>query len=140
MILGVSGHRPDKVGGYRDNPLRQQCIKAGRDIIELLKPERIITGMALGWDQWMAQLALDLGIKYTAAVPFEGQEKLWPVESQRYYVELLSQADEMHIVSPGGYAAWKMEVRNRWVVDHSDRMLFLLDGSPGGTNNCHNYT
>ena len=48
-----------------------------------------------------------------------------------------------HIVSPGEYAAFKMQVRNEWMVDQlnpaTDLLLAAWDGSPGGTGNCVKY-
>ncbi|WP_188052008.1 hypothetical protein [Azospirillum sp. Sh1] len=32
-----------------------------------------------------------------------------------------------------------MNTRNEWMVDHSDRLLALWDGSQGGTANCVRY-
>jgi uncharacterized phage-like protein YoqJ len=32
-----------------------------------------------------------------------------------------------------------MQTRNKWMVDHSDMVLSLWDGSAGGTANCIEY-
>lgn len=140
MIVGLTGHRPDKLGGYKvPNPLYDRIIAAGRQKLIELAPEKVISGVALGWDQWMAQVCVELGIPFLAAVPFEGQERKWPKDSQDRYRALLAKAAETVIVCPGGYAPWKMQKRNCWMVDHSDFMLACWDGSPGGTRNCLDY-
>lgn len=56
------------------------------------------------------------------------------------YRALRAAAFRVEIVSPGGYAAWKMHERNRWMVDHADHILALWDGGKdGGTANCIEY-
>lgn len=74
-----------------------------------------------------------------AAVPFIGQELKWPQVSQDRYKLLLAKARETVIVSPGGYAAWKMQKRNEFMVDHANLLVAVWDGSPGGTKNCYDF-
>jgi uncharacterized phage-like protein YoqJ len=95
--------------------------------------------MALGVDQWAANIAYKLGIPFIAAVPFEGQEKAWPEQSQKVFNILIGKVAEVVIVSPGGYTAYKMQVRNEWMVDRADKVIAIWDGTPGGTGNCVNY-
>lgn len=138
MVVAGTGHRPNKLGGYGVAAERRVLNTALRSL-EHLKPERVISGMALGWDQALARAAIDLGIPFVAAVPFEGQERMWPEHSRRRFRELLAQASETVIVSPGSYSANAMQVRNIWMVDHCDRVLALWNGSTGGTHNCITY-
>lgn len=92
----------------------------------------------LGWDQAFAQAAVDLGIPYIAAVPFEGFESTWPIASQDRFYDLRDKAAEVEIVSPyPGTVA--MQRRNEWMVDYADRICALWDGSWGGTFNCVRY-
>jgi uncharacterized phage-like protein YoqJ len=140
MIVAFTGHRPDKLGGYKlPNPT---YIKVCRDIDLLLKelnPEKVISGMALGVDQWAANIAYKLGIPFVAAIPFEGQELAWPEASQKTYRVLRKLASEEIIVSSGGYSADKMQVRNIWMVDNCESLIAVWDGSKGGTGNCVEY-
>jgi len=48
-------------------------------------------------------------------------------------------ADGVVVVSEGGYSARNMQRRNEWMVDHSDKVLAVWDGSNGGTGNCVAY-
>ncbi len=140
MIVAFTGHRPDKLGGYKLP--NDTYIKVCRDIDWLLKelnPEKVISGMALGVDQWAAHIAYKLGIPFVAAIPFEGQEMAWPEASQKTYRILRKLASEEVIVSPGGYSADKMQVRNIWMVDNCDSLIAVWDGSKGGTGNCVEY-
>lgn len=140
MIVAFTGHRPNKIGGYKlPNPTYNYICQQIEKTLQELKPEKIISGMALGVDQWAANIAVKLGIPFLAAVPFEGQEGAWPEVSQKVFHKLLDKAAEVVIVSPGGYAAPKMQIRNEWMVDHCDKLIAVWDGTPGGTGNCVTY-
>lgn len=138
MIIAGTGHRPNKLGGYSLNA-RTRLFNTAIKSLEYLAPTKVISGMALGWDQALARAAIELGIPFIAAVPFVGQENIWPAASQREFHELCKAASEHVIVSPGGYSPAKMQVRNEWMVDRADRILALWDGSSGGTKNCLDY-
>lgn len=138
MIVCGTGHRPDKLGGYGDD-VSDRLRSLARKSLEELQPAKVISGMALGWDTALAWGAYDLGIPLLAAVPFEGQESRWPQRSQKIFKELIQLADEVFVVSPGSYAAWKMQVRNEWMVNNSDTVLALWNGTDGGTANCVRY-
>lgn len=136
MIYAGTGHRPNKLGGYSDEVLTKLKSLA---IDNLDGVDKIITGMALGWDTALALAALYLDIPYIAAVPFYGQERMWPKESQDRYHNLIKQASDVVYVCDQGYAPWKMQIRNEWMVDNCDIVLALWDGSKGGTGNCIEY-
>jgi uncharacterized phage-like protein YoqJ len=140
MIVAFTGHRPDKLGGYElPNPTYiQVCRQIGRTLQEVA-PEKVISGMALGVDQWAAYIAYKLGIPFIAAIPFANQECKWPEKSQKTYNHLLNLAAERVIVSPGEYSPSKMQIRNQWMVDHCDKLIAVWDQTPGGTANCINY-
>ena len=59
MIIAGTGHRPDKLGGYSDDVL-SKLIKLARTTLFDLKPKKVISGMALGWDMALAYAALAL--------------------------------------------------------------------------------
>jgi uncharacterized phage-like protein YoqJ len=143
-VVAFTGHRPNKLPnketGYKlPNPTYiHVCQQIEKTLLEL-KPEKIITGMALGIDQWAASVAIKLNIPFLAAIPFEGQEKAWPFSSQKTYFRLLSKAADKVISCPGEYAAYKMQIRNEWMVNNCDILIAVWDGTPGGTGNCINY-
>lgn len=139
MIVSVTGHRPDKLGGYANPEAEMKLYDIAIDWLYANKPEKVITGMALGWDQIIARAATVCDIPFTAAIPFKGQETMWPVASQKYYNKLLGYASEIIIVSPGAYTSRKMHIRNEWMVDNSDMVLAMWNGSPGGTGSCIKY-
>lgn len=139
MIIGFSGHRPTNLGGYKiPNPTYDYVVSRTTEALKELKPNKIITGMAIGYDQWVAEIAIKLNIPFIAAVPFLGQELLWPKSSQEYYQKLLAHAERVEIVSRGAYASWKMQARNKWIVDNSNSMIVAYNQNIkiGGTFNC----
>lgn len=140
MIVAFTGHRPDKLGGYKlPNPTYLYVCRQIEKTLKELRPHKVISGMALGVDQWAAHIAHNLGIPFIAAVPFVGQEKAWPCASQKTYSKLLKLASEVVIVSEGEYSAYKMQVRNEWMVDRCNKLIAVWDGTPGGTGNCVKY-
>lgn len=150
FTVAVTGHRPAKLGGFDPLPTTpkgrlQQWI---RDELEgrlvALQDEhgaalQAISGMALGVDQWFAEACRSLSIPFIAAIPFDGQETPWPWPARAKYAELLADAREVVVVSGGGYGPWKMQARNRWMVDRADILLAVWDGSSGGTAHCVKY-
>jgi len=134
MIIAVTGHRPPKCDDYAGtNPLAlwvKQKIKAA---LITQRPLYLISGMAVGVDQWTVEICIELKIPFIAAVPFIGQERQWPTQSRERYRELLAQAYAVEIVCAGGYERWKMLARNQWMVDHCNVLLAVFDGSAGGT-------
>lgn len=140
MIVSFTGHRPQKIGGFDvPNPTYNGIVAQIKKTLIELQPEKAISGMALGVDQWAAEICIELKIPFIAAVPFEGQEKIWPQTSQDRYNALLQKAEEIVYVSEPGYAASKMQRRNVWMVDNSDTLIAVYDGSGGGTGNCVKY-
>lgn len=138
MIIAATGHRPNKLGGYsRETADKLHALAVW--FLQHAQPNRVISGMALGWDLAVAEAAFDLAIPYTAAVPFIGQENAWPTASREYYRQLLGTADRVHVVSDGGYSAAAMQRRNEWMVDNCDALVALWDGTSGGTANCVAY-
>lgn len=142
-ILGVTGHRPDKLGDEEAydarSPIQDWCRREFRKVLKRIKPRVVISGMALGWDQWCALEALDFGADLHAYIPFEGQELRWWSESRVLYHELVGRAAKVKYISSPGYAAWKMQKRNEAVMDDCGIACSLFDGSSGGTFNCVEY-
>lgn len=139
MKLAFTGHRPDKLGGYKSCPTHVRLQSLIALAIQETRATQVISGMALGVDQWAAREAVKLGVPFVAAIPFVGQEKVWPEQSQAEYKTLLDLASEIVVVSPGEYSRKKMQVRNEWMVDRCDVLVAVFDGSKGGTANCVKY-
>lgn len=139
MIIAGTGHRPEKLGGYGQD-IAHRLVKIAGEYLDELKPDTVISGMALGWDQALAAAAMARGFEWWAYVPFRGQEKMWPDGAKKLYHEMLSRANAVHYVCSPGYAGWKMQARNEAMVDHATHVLALWNGDgSGGTWNCVRY-
>jgi hypothetical protein len=143
LPIAATGHRPDKLGGYSPKTMGDLSHFAGA-VLDVLKPEYAIVGMAQGWDQAVASACYIMGISFDAYVPFEGQESKWPKEARDHYTTLLAKARRVRVCNFGGYAPWKMHDRNQEMVDAISRakgyVLALWDGeNVGGTAACIRY-
>ena len=142
FACSCSGHRPQKLGGFDESrPLILSIKKALEDEIDLALRDGIttfISGGALGVDTWFAEIVLSKTARLIIARPFPSQDSRWPEISRQRFRSILSKAEVVD-VSPDPYQVWKMDVRNRWMVDHSSRLIAVFDGTSGGTANCVNY-
>lgn len=146
-IFAGTGHRPEKIrlqgrNGYHPLVFRR-LVELAKAALARYRPERVISGMAQGWDQALAVAATEVGIPFDAYIPFIGQEERWPEESQAFYHTLLAKAERIHVtaeLSPeerkdSRRVARAMNDRNRAMIRDSTTMLALYNGTPGGTGN-----
>ena len=140
MIIAFTGHRPGKLGGHGlHNPVRHVITNVIATRLREQPVEHAISGMALGVDQWAFEACLRVGVPVVAAIPFAGQDAIWPRAGREAYAELLARAIRIEVVSSGGFAAGSYQRRNEWMVDHCTDVWAVWDGSPGGTANCVRY-
>lgn len=141
-VMAITGHRPQSLDNdYTYGSELWRGLRAAYEELFIgFKVDRLLTGCALGVDTVAAEVAAANGIPYTACIPFDGQQNKWPRAAKQRYERLLSRADDMIIVSPGGYAAWKLHKRNEFMVDNSSILLATWNGKPkGGTYACVQY-
>lgn len=144
VIVSGTGHRPKELGGY-SLEARLALQKVIIPCLEIHKVTDIWFGAALGFDQALAYSGLELNIRIHAAIPFEGQENMWPVTARISYKALLDKCTTVHIVTKGGAANWKFQKRNEFMVDkvansHKNFLLTMFNGeTEGGTSNCIDY-
>lgn len=146
MIIAVTGHRPDKLGGYGSvTPEVEWVARHIKHTLKGLNTKLLLTGMALGTDQIAALMAWHNGIPFAACVPFVGQEATWSEPAQGKYRELLEMAQRVIYTDQYASKSTKSEVykllqwRNEWMVDRADLVIAVWDGSSGGTANCVKY-
>ena len=142
MKIAITGHRPGKLGNDYDltSPWINRIYRQLTKIVKKYRPDTIITGMALGIDTLWAKVGIDNSCDIIAAIPFEGQESVWPKKSQdRYHYILNHELVTSFMVSEGRYSPDKMQIRNEWMVDNADKLMAVWDGSSGGTKNCIEY-
>lgn len=144
-----TGHRPKYLESYnprspKNNAMLLELRKIIIDHIENKDVSIFITGMALGIDMWAARIVLALRGKYphlqlVAAIPCKNQEKKWLKHSQDEWQSIIDKCDHVHYVSEEEYTPWCMNIRNEWMVNNSDYVIGVHDGSKGGTFNCIEY-
>ena len=137
MVIAGTGHRPID---YSEEE-RLILMELAEMAISEFQPTKIISGMALGWDTAIAEVAIREGIPLLAAIPFEGQESRWREENIVTYRGILNKASEVVIVCEGGFSRKAMQLRNEYMVDNSDLLIAWYDSSRrgSGTGNCIRY-
>jgi len=142
VTLSGTGHRPTKLGGYTQQAFNK-LVDVITSYLDSNPPDLVISGMALGFDQALCRAAINVNIPIWAAIPFVGQESPWPTQSRVIYKALLERCEKQIVVCKGGYAAYKLQRRNEWMVDQltkpDDILLTIYDGTEGGTRNCIEY-
>lgn len=164
MTMMVTGHRQIVPEGWTGNPwpsIDNPSIITHHNLVyhEIYQHVRtyalhqvsmgvnptFISGMALGADQLFASAVINLDQDniprvLIAAVPFAGQESKWPASSQEIYNYIISRCNQVEYVCEPGYAPWKMQTRNCWMVDRAQYVLAVWNGAKsGGTWNCLGY-
>lgn len=132
MIISGTGNRELYT---TEEELRQAIL----EIFEKEQPTKIISGMAIGFDQIFAEVAVKHQVPFIAAVPIAEQASVWPAKAQEKYLRLLELASEVIIVSDSPYAAWKLHARNEWMVNNSDALVVYNNKTDGGAVACLNY-
>ncbi|WP_373262236.1 DUF488 family protein, N3 subclade [Hungatella hathewayi] len=144
-IISVTGHRPNKLFGYDMNNNNYTLMKNYFKKILIEKEcTKAVSGMALGVDQVYAEAAVELkkegyDIKLIAAIPCQNHPCKWPNQAQEHYHDLLKNADKITLVSDISYNPYLMQVRNEYMVNISNEIIAVWDGTKGGTGNCVKY-
>lgn len=148
MVIGVTGHRPSRMPhsyGYDYNNKQWMELKNKfKKLLVEFSCTEAVTGMALGVDTVFALAVLELkeegvDIKLHCAVPCLNHPNKWPEESKKTYAYILAKSDVIKIVTEEEYKPHLMQVRNEYIVDLSDIMIAVWDGSKSGTGNCVEY-
>lgn len=143
MILSLTGHRPNRLNKEwdMDGPMSWEIMIEVADMFDELKPTKILNGMALGFDQIAAKVALLRGIPIEACIPYEGQESKWSQKAQARYIDMLNNPlVKVNIMTEGGFANWKFHYRNKYMVNNSAALVCCWNGDKeGGTASCVEY-
>lgn len=151
MKIAITGHRPKVLGwgyDYSSSNYRELSEELENIIIDCIKDTEeqieIISGMALGVDIVFALVAIKLkqeghDVKLHCVIPFKGQENKWFKEDRELYKSILNEADKATYVCDEGYASWKMQKRNEFMVDRCDMLIAVWNGKKSGTGNCVEY-
>lgn len=95
-----------------------------------------ISGVARGFDTWVAEEVLDLRrkkkITLECTIPFPGQADSWEKADQKRRYNILTAADKAVITSEQ-YNRGCFFTRNRYMVDNADVVVCAFNGKSGGT-------
>lgn len=137
-----TGHRPPKINSENETFVRNaltECVASltGRGFTHF------ISGMALGVDMIAAEVVLEAknsnpAITLECAIPCRSQASRWSAADRKKYADILGRADKTTYVSEH-YSPFCMQLRNAYMVDNSDVVVAVFDGSSGGTANTVNY-
>jgi uncharacterized phage-like protein YoqJ len=148
MAVCFTGHRPKKFGTYDETSPVIVNVKARlkEKILEQIEEGHrlFITGGALGVDTWAAEIILDLKSEYpdlrlTVAAPCYNYDSKWNAPSRQRAKIIAERADSFLYVNECEYNPQVMSRRNYWMVNHSDTVIAVWTGAPGGTENCIRY-
>lgn len=133
----ITGHRPNRLGGYDENNPTARKIKKilALKVAELhsVHPDlELITGLAQGVDTWFADIGIKTSLPIHAYLPFSGQQSKWPRPAQDRYATLLQKCKSSIIVSPCASRQAYLD-RNDVMVNACDMAIAVWDGSPSGT-------
>ncbi len=136
-----TGHRPNRLP-WRGNEWDERCLRCKARLDALLEQayadgyRHFICGMAQGADLLFCEAVLRMKqrhaeVRMEAAIPFDGQADRWSVAQQERYRRLLAQCD-LETYVQHDYTPNCMMRRNYYLVERSQRILALYDGTPSG--------
>lgn len=136
-----TGHRPEKLNMTEEAAKVLLCNAIENAISRGFTT--FITGMAKGVDIWAGEIVLEFkkhnpSIRLIAALPYPTFNRGRTKEEKERYQKVLSSSDFVHI-SYSCYSPLSYQTRNMWMVDHSDLVIALFTGEPGGTRNTLKY-
>ena len=121
-----------------ENALTETVLSLAADGVETF-----YSGMAMGFDLLAADTVLLAkkafpALRLVAAIPFAEQASGFPPAWKKRYDRILGAADLCDIIC-AGYSPACFQLRNEYMVKHSDVVVTWFDGQPGGTQNTLRY-
>lgn len=143
-VCCFTGHRIQKLPWLTDK--FNQITISLRSILKTTILQKIdegydyfISGMALGIDMLCADIVLELKtshpeIKLECALPCEEQTRFWQEAQRQDYLDILNKADYITVLSKR-YNQACLHQRNQYMVQKSDCLIAIWNGTNGGTKN-----
>lgn len=145
----VTGHR---IPGLYEIPSRnayskekvQTVNKFAYLVVKQLKKQELnfvmLVGMAVGWDQAIAEACVQLDVPFIAYVPYRTYSEIWPHDVKVRYEFLLAHAEEIIVVSEStAFSAILLQNRNVAMVKDCHEVLAVWNGQPSGTGHAIRY-
>lgn len=144
-----TGHRPQSLP-FRFNEQDERSTRLKQLLREEIERQIVeegvthfISGMAIGVDMYAAEIVLELKAKYPqitleSAIPCETQAVKWSSALRERYYMIASKCDKETLIQQR-YTADCMHKRNRYMVDSSDTVIAVWNGTPSGTGKTVKY-
>ncbi len=143
-----TGHRPEKLPDnicFHSTARRIIQSVLYYEILIAIKDgyDTFITGMQRGIDLWAAEIVMELKAKHrlklAAVLPYAGMGESFSSPADKWlYNRVLSSADEVIPLSEK-YHKGCMSMRNRFMVEHSSRIIAVIDDEKSGTGQTLRY-
>lgn len=136
MIVSGTGHRPQFCPcGFDDNHEWVKKLKLNLSkTLKEINPSEVIAGGAIGFDTWLAEVAIELKIPLSLYLPFPSQGDNWPKSSKDKYLAIKKEANKITFAG-SEYNKTCFTKRDRDMVDDCDILFSLLspEANSGGT-------
>ena len=143
------GHRPQSLPWmWREDDLRCVLLKRRlkEEILRMINQRQVthfISGMTLGAGIWCAETVLELKaahpITLECAIPCETQAANWREPDRGRWVSIVERCDWETMLQTR-YTADCFQKRTRYMIDRSDFVIAVWNGTPGGTGRAVTYT
>jgi uncharacterized phage-like protein YoqJ len=142
LVVCGTGHRPQRlIGGWNTYYMRElkRVTDLAMSALLYIKPDIVITGMALGWDSGLgfgASLVRNVepDLKIHGYLPYTNYNANWNDKNKLMFEKLVDQLDELKVITTGEVTDFgKANIdRDIAMVDASDIVLALFDGTEAG--------
>lgn len=143
-----SGHRPEKLPDPNSEDAQLLMMVKSLLYYQIRRSAeegytRFITGLARGVDLWAAGYVLELkrdfsGLQLICVKPTENHGKNFRGEDRYLFDSVLARADEMYCTG-SHYTRRCYQIRNRYMVDHAQRLIAVVDDYNSGTGQTIGY-
>lgn len=154
MIKSIcfSGHRTEKILSLAKTEHQQVALLESIKSMLYAKITHYIDegfsgfyiGMSDGIDLWAGEMLLELKLtqypylKIVAVKPFESHGNKFSLEDKRLYNQIINIADDVVCLHQNS-TKWAYFERNRYMVDHSNKLLAFISDYKSGTGYTINY-
>ncbi|MDP1818287.1 MAG: RNase H family protein [Acidimicrobiales bacterium] len=135
-LVLVSGHRPERLGGYGDTvtatAVRAKVGETLAAMVEVDGPLTVVTGLRLGAEQLGAEAAIDRGLPFVAVLPFPDPDAPWPAAARQRFAELCAAATAVVTLEPRSPATKQLAGaavgrRDAWLAEQVDAAVVVWD-------------
>ncbi|MBA8881788.1 SLOG family protein [Phyllobacterium myrsinacearum] len=140
ITLTATGHRHVQLPNWpRMRMIEGRTEQALKSIVQntlnsCLDLESFVSCGMLGFDMCATEVAIEIGLPTTLAIPFAAFGSKWPDDMRKRLDRMLERAKEVITVSKGPFSLGKMRRANHWRIDRANMVAALWDGRPSDTS------